>query len=165
MVAATEQTGAVRIADAPDAARRGASRRRTRWALGWFAGQATATVVWWLLLAVSDRVRGWFEMSDDRAVLSSFVLADLVLIVGGSLVTAVALWRRAQWAGWVAMATAGAVAYATLYLVAWKANGGDGWLGLVAMMAATVGSAAAAVPAARPPMWADRDIAPRLPRR
>jgi hypothetical protein len=118
----------------------------------WFAVQAVATLAWWFLMAASDRVRGWFELSDDRNVLSSFVLADLVLIVGGSLIAALASWRRSRWAGSAAVAAAGAVAYATLYLVAWMVNGGNGWPGLVAMAAATLGSAAAAQMAAQAAM-------------
>lgn len=118
-------------------------------AIGWFVAQAAATVAWWLAMAASDRVRGWFELGDDRDVLGSFVVADLIVIVGGSLATAWALWRRASWAGWAAAATAGGVAYATLYLVAWIVKDGDGWPGLVAMVAATAGSAAAATAAGR----------------
>jgi hypothetical protein len=141
----TDSVGLQRATGAPTW--RHPARLRTA-AVGWFAGQAAATLAWWGLMAVSDRVRRWFELSDDRHVLSSFLIADLVLIAGGSLIAAAALWRRAGWAAWAAMAVAGAVAYATLYLVAWIVNGGDGWLGLVSMWVATLGSGGAAAVAA-----------------
>ena len=112
-------------------------------------GQALAVVVWWLGLVLSERVRGWFELDDGRhRVLSAFVLGDVVVLAVGSIVAALALLRQARSASqWVA-GVAGGCTYSTLYLAAWVALGGDGAIGLVPMVAATVATSVIAVDSA-----------------
>ena len=94
---------------------------------------------WWGALVGSDRVRGWFELdAGEHDVLSAFVLADLLVVVAGSAVAALALARSWSWASSCVALVAGGLAYATLYLVTWTALGGHGVSGLVPMIAATV---------------------------
>ena len=96
-------------------------------------------MAWWIGLQMSTAFRGWFELDPGHErVLDAFLVADLVVFVGGSLVTAVALARRSASAGLAAAVTAGGAAYATLYLAAWVVGGGHGWIGLVPMTVATV---------------------------
>lgn len=100
--------------------------------------QAVAAFVWWAALLVAPAVRARFELDRvDHRVLSAFVVGDLVVIVGGSLLGAAGARRTAPWTFGAVATTAGATGYATLYLAAWVAQGGSGWLGLVAMIPAT----------------------------
>jgi len=112
--------------------------------------QAVAVVVWWLALVLSSEFRGWFELDEGRRdVLNAFVLGDVVVLAGGSMVAAVALLRQVRsaplWVAWVA----GGCAYSTLSLAAWVAFGGVGAVGLVPMLVATSVTSAIAVDAGR----------------
>lgn len=123
---------------------------RRRLAAGYLGLQAAAVVVWWLGLALSPTVRGWFEMDPDRPdVLTAFVAGDAVVLGPGSALAAAGLVRRSRWAAPVAAFVAGGCAYATLLLAAWVALGGRGTIGLVPMVAATAASVTVALVAAR----------------
>jgi hypothetical protein len=112
--------------------------------------QAAAVPVWWLALARSPRVRGWFELDTGRHdVLSAFVVGDLVILLAGSIASAVALLRKADWAARSVAWVAGGSAYATLYLAAWVALGGRGAAGLVPMFGATMATSVIALRYAR----------------
>lgn len=119
---------------------------RRRLAAGYLGLQAAAVVVWWLALALSPRVREWFEMDPDRRdVLTAFGAGDAVVLGLGSALAAAGMVRPARWAAPVAAFVAGGCAYATLLLAAWVALGGRGAIGLVPMVAATAASVAAAL--------------------
>jgi len=107
--------------------------------VAYLLAQAGLTVAWWVGLVSSARFRGWFELeSAQPQVLDAFVVADLIVFVGGSVVAGIMIARRSAVASLATAATAGGAAYATLYLAAWVIAGGHGWLGLVPMTAATV---------------------------
>ena len=112
--------------------------------------QAALAVAWWAALATSDTVRERFELDPSRPeVLDTFLVADLVVFVAGSLVASWALagaWRSAPT---LVAVVAGGAAYATLYLVGWVALGGDGATGIAPMVAATTVTSTIAVAAWR----------------
>jgi hypothetical protein len=102
------------------------------------AAQAALGTIWWCFLVFTPDIRRSFELVPDRhQVLDAFFVADAVIFIGGSAVSAWALWRRAPWAAAVLLFTAGGTAYATLYLVQWVAVSGTGAIGLVPMALAT----------------------------
>ena len=119
--------------------------RTRRTSVAYLAAQAVTIPMWWLSMAAWPSVRGRFELdAGRRAVLDSFLLADLVLLVAGSAFAAWATARGDRRAPVVVAAVAGASASATLYLVAWVLDGGHGWSGIPPMVAATVVTAAIA---------------------
>jgi hypothetical protein len=102
---------------------------------GYFLVQAIAGAGFWVLLWTRPGVRGGFEMLEaERAVTSSFLMADLVLGVAGSVVVAVAVLGRRRWSGALALFVAGGIVYATLYILFWVAATGEGpmMLGIMA---------------------------------
>lgn len=122
----------------------GANARRV--AAGYLALQAIAAVAWWLSLFTMPEVRRHFELSPERpAALDAFLVADMVIFVGGSGLSSWLLWRRSPRARTVVAFTAGGVAYATLYLVAWVAFERTAAVGLVPMVVALVATTAIAV--------------------
>jgi hypothetical protein len=127
-----------------------ASSRDHRLASAYLCAQSTACVVWWLALAGSATVRSWFEMdAARREVLSSFVTADVAVLVVGSAVAA-SLLRRGHPRAWLMVAAvAGGLLYATLVLAAWVGFGGSGAIGLVPMGAAAAITISVAVRVAR----------------
>jgi hypothetical protein len=65
-----------------------------RWAAAYLLAQAVLGGVWWILLATSPTVRSWFELLPHRrSALDSFLLADLAVFVGGSVIAGWLLWR------------------------------------------------------------------------
>jgi hypothetical protein len=98
------------------------------------AGQALAVAAWWLALRV-DGVRERFELRvDDRLVLDAFALPDLVVLVGGSVLAAVAVTRRAAWAPAAIAGVAGAATYATLHVVHHAVVAGRSWWAVACMV-------------------------------
>lgn len=95
-------------------------------------------MLWWAALLVAPAVRARFELDrGNHGVLNAFLLGDLVVLLGGSLLGAAGVRRDQAWAFAAVAVTTGAAGYATLYLAAWVAQGGSGWLGLVPMVPAT----------------------------
>lgn len=124
----------------------GPIKRTGRLAVPYLGAQAVLAVAWWLGLGASASFRGWFELEPSRpAVLDAFLVADLVVLVGGSAMAAIGLARRRSWAPPATAAVSGGAAYATLYLAGWVLLGGHGWVGLVPMVAATTLTATVAV--------------------
>ncbi|MGO3319752.1 MAG: methyltransferase family protein [Microbacterium gubbeenense] len=105
-----------------------------RVARGYFAVQALAGAAWWMLVATVPDVQ---RLTLGGLPPLPVAILDLPLFVGASALAAFGI-RWAVWlAGvWTVLVTAAMVAYAT-------ATGSAGW-GAVAMIAAAVGSAAAA---------------------
>jgi hypothetical protein len=102
------------------------------------AAQGVLGAVWWCFLAFTPDIRHSFELVPERhQVLDAFFVADAVIFIGGSAVSAWAVRRRATWAAAVLLFTAGGTAYATLYLAQWVAVSGTGAAGLVPMAMAT----------------------------
>jgi hypothetical protein len=97
--------------------------------------QAAVGVVWWVGLSASATARSWFELDPDRPeVLDSLVLADVVVIIVGSLLGAWAVRAGAAWALPVVAFVAGGLVYVTLYLVIWVGATGEGALCFVVMV-------------------------------
>jgi hypothetical protein len=113
-----------------------ATRARTfeRLAALYFGGHAVLDALWWIAVKTSPSFRGWFDLDPDHdRVLDSFLFADLVLLGAVSAFAAVAIVRHWRSARALAAVTAGASAYATLYIIGWVLLGGHGWMGAVAM--------------------------------
>lgn len=70
-------------------------------------------------------------------MLNAFIAGDVVVMVAASSAAAYGIARGTAWAGKAAALVTGGALYATLYLVAWTALGGDGWLGVALMSLAT----------------------------
>jgi len=103
---------------------------------GYLAAQAVLGVAWWITLASSGTVRGWFElMPDHHAVMDAFVFADVAVVVVGSAVSAVAVERGSSLAVPAVFFTAGGIVYPTLYLLGWVSFTGVGSPLLAAMVA------------------------------
>jgi hypothetical protein len=100
--------------------------------------QAVVGLAWWTALVVSPTARSWFELWPERPeMLDSLLLADLLVIVAGSLVGAWGIERETRWAVPVVAFVAGGLLYVTLYLMAWVALTGVGALCFVIMVPPT----------------------------
>ncbi len=105
------------VADWPPAALR--PERLYAW---YFLAQAAVGMGLWVAFAGSSTARGWFDLvPSHRAVTQAFFLADLLVGVLGSILSAWALETRASWTLPIVAFTAGGMVYPTLYLVAWVA--------------------------------------------
>lgn len=128
---------------------------------GFLLAQAAVGVLWWVSLTASDTVRSWFELDPSRPeVLDSLVVADVVVIIVGSLLGARGVWKGAAWAMPVVVFVAGGLVYVTLYLMAWVAFTGEGALCFVVMVPpSTLTSYAALL------LWRSRRAVPSGPGR
>lgn len=100
--------------------------------------QAACGVGWWIALTTSASVRSTFEIDPaQRGVLDSFLYADLLVFIAGSVTSAFGVLRVRPWAPLTLAFTAGGLSYATLQLVAWAGAGRANAPGLVVMTAAT----------------------------
>lgn len=108
-----------------------------RLAASYLAVQAAAGVAWWGWMLALPEARGWFLPAGwPPAVLSAFGLADGALLVAGSALAALGLWRRAGWAPPVLWLTAGGVGYAALYCLGAALVAGSGWAAAATMLPA-----------------------------
>lgn len=113
----------------------------TRAAPMYFAAQALAIAAWWVALLARPEWREAFRPPGaEDADLLAFILPDAI-VVALSLVAAAALWRGHAWGAPLAWGVAGAIGYATAYLVAWATLRDGAWLAVVAMVPAAVLSA------------------------
>ena len=96
-----------------------AGTRSTRSAAAFLVAQAVAVLGWWVVVFVTRGAREWFfPYGGLDPAFVAFLLPDLVLIVGGSLL--VARHRLRGTAPPVASGILlGAVVYKTLYTAAW----------------------------------------------
>jgi hypothetical protein len=90
------------------------------------AVQGLGGLAWWLVLLAVPRTRVYFLIDGAPEVtLLAFVVADLLLFVGGSLAAAYGLFHHRPW-GWPVLCVhAGAAAYASLYVLtvaAWSGS-------------------------------------------
>src|SRR5512144_111775 len=111
-----------------------------RRAAAYLAAQAAAVLVWWVAVIGSRTVRGWFfPYGGLDPAFAAFLLPDLVLVVGGSLVVA----RHRQRGSAAPLASGillGAVGYGTLYTAAWTLLLHAPLGGLMAMVVLAVGT-------------------------
>lgn len=80
----------------------------------YFFIQGLGGFLWWLAMAWSPRVEVWFSHEPAPGGIHQFLLADLVLFAGGSLLAAWALHRGSPSAAPICWTVVGATAYATL---------------------------------------------------
>lgn len=100
----------------------------------YFVAQAVAIVGWWMLLVLAPDSRVWFfpePLTGDA--LMSFWLADLGLLVGGSLLTAWLVHTHNPAATAAAWFLAGAFYYPSIYCLTVSLKLGGGELGVAAM--------------------------------
>ena len=92
--------------------------------------QAVCTIAWWGLLVSMPASMNWFQPQEwpDNALLG-FWLADLILVVGGSLATAIAVLKRMPWAAVSAWSLAAALWYPTLYCIGVSILTDQAWRG------------------------------------
>jgi hypothetical protein len=83
---------------------------------GYFVLQTLAGFALWIAMAVSPAIGDAVGIAEQRAVTDAFVVPDMVLIVVGSVASAIGLWRGRSWAVPATAFTAGAVLYPTVYL-------------------------------------------------
>lgn len=78
----------------------------------------------------------WFQPIDWPAdALLSFWLADLILIVIGSLTAAAGVWRNSQWTATVVWTVAVVTWYPTLVCIATSITTGEAWIAASMMVA------------------------------
>ena len=95
----------------------------------YFSLQSTSVVVWWVLLLSYPPSRNWFQPTGwPPASLLSFWLADLVLIVGGSGVAALSVWRLADWSKTAVWTVVVVTWYPTLVCIATSLQTGEAWI-------------------------------------
>lgn len=105
----------------------------------YFFLQGVGALAWWaLLLAIPTSRRHYLAPGAPDAMLLAFLIPDLVLFAGASLLAALGLVRGASWAWPVVCAQAAASAYAGLYCVNLMVlTRGTVWLG-AALMAPSI---------------------------
>ena len=102
--------------------------------------QAVAVLVWWVAVIGSRTAREWFfPYGGLDPAFAAFLLPDLVLVVGGSLVVARHRFRGST-APLASGILLGAVGYGTLYTAAWTLLLHAPLGGLVAMVVLAVGT-------------------------
>ena len=107
----------------------------SRIGVGYLLVQGVAAAAWWatLLLGPESRVH-FLAPGAPEVTLLAFLLPDVVLFAGASVLAAAGLARKAAWAWPVLCAHAGAGAYAALYCLSLTAmTGGGAWPGAVLM--------------------------------
>ena len=91
--------------------------------------------MWWLLLVTYPSAVSWFlPRATPRETLFDFWLADVVLLVGGSLLSCYAVATRRLWSSTAVWAVSAAAWYPTLYCLATSLRTGEAWIA-TAMMA------------------------------
>ncbi len=98
--------------------------------------QALAVALWWALLLGVPRSIAWFHPPHwpDEALLG-FWLADFVLLVLGSAVAAMAVWRRLPWASQAIWGLSAAAWYPALHCVGTSVLTGEAWIASALMVA------------------------------
>ena len=102
--------------------------------------QAAAVLVWWAAVIGSHTARDWFfPYGGLDPAFAAFLVPDLILLVGGSLVVARHRLRGVSGSR-AAGVLLGAVAYGTLYTAAWTFLLHAPPWGLVAMLVIALGT-------------------------
>jgi protein-S-isoprenylcysteine O-methyltransferase Ste14 len=107
-------------------------------AVGYLGLQAVSVALWWLLLRVPVVHVLFLPPNNDASALHAFAASDLLLLTLGSALAAFLVARRNPWELPLLWLVAGAIDYATIYVIgwAWLANGA--WLGVVLMAPAAL---------------------------
>lgn len=79
----------------------------------YFAAQGIGVVVWWIFLLSRPDLRGpFFAPQADTMALTKFLVPDVLVVGGTSLVAATLILRRSKFGRLAAWAAVGAVTYA-----------------------------------------------------
>ncbi|MCM2370269.1 methyltransferase family protein [Aporhodopirellula aestuarii] len=106
---------------------------------GYLIAQAASVAVWWGVLVLVPSSVEWFQPEGwPPESLLGFWLGDVVLLVGGSFVTANAVWKQTRWATTAVWSLAMAILYPTLYCIGVSVLTDEGWIAS-AMMASMAG--------------------------
>lgn len=103
----------------------------------YFLLQAVAVGAWWMLLNLYPPAARWFVPSSfPTDSLTNFWLADSLMLIGGSLVTAQAVRRQVAWATTAVWSVAMVSCYPTFWCLAASLRTNAGWIAtaLMAMM-------------------------------
>ena len=99
---------------------------------------------WWVAMWRSPAVRAEFVFGDwPEDVVFAFFVPDLVMLVLGAAIVAVALQREKRWAMYAFAAVLGGALYATLFCVAAQLSGNGNPLALTLMALLTAADATA----------------------
>ncbi len=110
-----------------------------RLASAYFALQGAAVAIWWIALALRPDWRDAFlPRGHPEAALLAFAPGDALLLVAGSWFLAASIRLGWVWTIPLAWLVAGAVDYATLYVLAQSFLTESGWLAFVAMAPAAL---------------------------
>lgn len=100
----------------------------------YFLTQATLIAAWWALLwSYAPSIRWFLPDGAPASALTTFWLPDAVMLVGGSLVAAVAIWRQARWAATAVWSLAVVSWYPTLWCLATSLASNEGWIATALM--------------------------------
>ena len=81
---------------------------------------ATSVAVWWFCMLHVPATRPWFFPDGHiEHALRSFVMPDLIVMAGGSMLAAWLIYTGRPGAAAAAWFTAGATCYAAVYTIAW----------------------------------------------
>ncbi|QQS40954.1 MAG: isoprenylcysteine carboxylmethyltransferase family protein [Acidobacteriota bacterium] len=111
-----------------------------RTASTYFAFQGAAVFAWWTGISVDEGFRAVFEMGTDRAVLSSFLLPDLIFLAPASFAAAWLCYKGHEYKGIAAWFVTGLITYPTVYNFAFSLQTDSGWWGVIFMAPATLWS-------------------------
>lgn len=101
---------------------------------GYFLVQAIAVLLWWSLLWLVPASVAWFHPPAwNTQSLFAFCVPDIVLLVGGSLVVAVAIYHAKPWAHLAVWAVTFAACYPTLYCLGASVLTGQAWFATACM--------------------------------
>lgn len=90
-------------------------------------------------MLIFPQTRIYFQIENDsQTALMAFLWADLLLMAGGSLITAILLFSSNKYAGYIAWFTFGAVFYAVTYCFSFVIMTDVGWIGIILMAAAAL---------------------------
>jgi protein-S-isoprenylcysteine O-methyltransferase Ste14 len=108
----------------------------------YFAFQAVAVAIWWLVLLFIPSSRIYFQMGSDssNATLLAFWLPDLFLLAAGSAIAGALCFLNSKLLPLAMWFVCGTIAYATFYCLAFALLTDTGWLGVTMMMPATLWS-------------------------
>lgn len=107
--------------------------------------QGIAVLLWWVLLLNMQSMRDAFALDGTQfTLLLAFFPADVLFVVGGSFLTAW-LWRQPRCPRLLWL-TAGALWYATAYVLALRVAGVIDPLGAIMMSLASIGTAWTLIP-------------------
>ena len=97
--------------------------------------QAIGAMAWWVAVLRMPHARR--HLVPDSVPLETFQLllpADAILFIGGSLLSAWAIWRRRGWAPLCLAIHAGAALYAGLYMWTMSLRTGSAWISAILML-------------------------------